>query len=51
MDIRDGLIWMQEDVTDVGLAAELERLGIPADQIVLAYQTPQVQAVNDFVTR
>ena len=51
MDIKDGLIWVQEDGTDVGLAAELERLGIPADQIVLAYQTPRVQAVNDFVTR
>ena len=51
MDIRDGLIWVQEDGTDVGLATELEQLGVRADQIVLAYQTPRVQAANDFVTR
>jgi XisI protein len=51
MDIRDGLIWVQEDGTDVGLAAELEQLGVPADQIVLAYQMPRAQAANDFATR
>ncbi len=37
MDIRDGLIWVQEDGTDFGVANELMRLGIPEHKIVLAY--------------
>jgi hypothetical protein len=37
MDIRDGLIWVQEDGTDFGVANELMCLGIPENKIVLAY--------------
>jgi uncharacterized SAM-binding protein YcdF (DUF218 family) len=52
MDIKDGLIWVQEDGTDVGVANKLERLGVPADQIVLAYQAAQpVQPPNGFAAQ
>ena len=36
MDIRDGLIWIQENGTDFGVANELMRLEIPENKIVLA---------------
>ncbi len=52
MDIKDGLIWVQEDGTDFGIASELERLGVPANRIVLAYQAAPVASTQpEFVTR
>jgi hypothetical protein len=44
MDIKDGLIWIQEDGTDVGVFNELIQLGIPDNAIVLAYMMPQPQS-------
>ena len=49
MDIRDGLIWVQEDGTDIGVANELVRLGIPESQIVLAYVMPNQTRDSAFV--
>jgi hypothetical protein len=51
MDIKDGLIWVQEDGTDFGIHTELERLGVPASQIVLAYHTAPAPTATEFVTR
>ena len=51
MDIRDGLIWVQEDGTDVGVANELMRLGVPEHQIVLAYLMPNQAQSLEFATR
>lgn len=38
IDIRDGQMWIQHDGTEVGVANELVRLGVPKEDIVLAYQ-------------
>ena len=52
MDIKDGLIWLQEDGTDFGIASELERLGVPANRIVLAYHAaPVAPTQTEFLTR
>lgn len=48
MDIRNGLIWVQEDGTDVGVANELVRLGIQESLIVLAYLMPNQTQSLDF---
>ena len=37
MDIKDGKIWIQHDGTEVGVANELVELGVPKEDIVLAY--------------
>ena len=51
MDIRDGLIWIQEDGTDVNLANELVQLGISEDKIVLAYHVPNLPNRNDLTAK
>lgn len=38
MDIKDEQIWIQYDGTEMGVANELVELGVPKDDIVLAYQ-------------
>ena len=37
IDIKDGKIWIQHDGTEVGIANELTALGVPKEEIVLAY--------------
>lgn len=37
IDIKNGKIWIQHDGTETGVANELVELGIPKEEIVLAY--------------
>ncbi len=37
LDIKDGKIWIQHDGTEIGIANELIELGIPKEDIVLAF--------------
>ena len=37
LDIREGRIWIQYDGTESGIADELAELGVPKEDIVLAY--------------
>ena len=48
MDIKDGKIWIQHDGTERGVANELVELGVPQDDIVLAYQPPYKRAYTPF---
>jgi hypothetical protein len=48
MDIKDGKIWIQHDGTERGVANELVALGVPQDDIVLAYQPPYKRAYTPF---
>lgn len=43
IDIIDGKIWIQRDGTEEGIAADLERAGIPKDQIVLGFRPPEIR--------
>lgn len=38
MDLKDDKIWIQYDGTETGVANELRALGVPKEDIVLAYQ-------------
>jgi hypothetical protein len=48
MDIKDGKIWIQHDGTERGVANELVELGVPKDDIVLAYQPPYKRPYTTF---
>ncbi|CAK8721187.1 MAG: XisI protein [Candidatus Electronema aureum] len=48
LDIRDGRIWIQYDGTETGIADELAELGIPKEDIVLAYQPPYKRPYTGF---
>jgi hypothetical protein len=43
------MIWVQEDGTDIGVANELVRLGIPENKIVLAYMMQNQTQNLEFV--
>lgn len=48
IDIREQKVWIQYDGTEVGIANELVELGIPKQDIVLAYQSPYLRQFTEF---
>jgi hypothetical protein len=42
--LREGKIWIEEDWTEDGIALDLLRAGVPKEDIVLAFQAPEVRA-------
>lgn len=50
IDIRNGKVWVQYDGTDRGIAEELVEAGIPRDQIVLGFKSPDMRPYTDFGT-
>ncbi|WP_427161846.1 XisI protein [Aliinostoc sp. HNIBRCY26] len=46
--IKNDKIYIEEDWTEEGIATELIRLGVPASDIVLAFQPPEVRQYTDF---
>ena len=50
LDIKDGKIWIQHDGTEVGVANRLVELGVPKQDIVLAFHEPAVRQFTEFGT-
>ena len=50
LDVREGMIWVQVDNTEPGIADELVELGIPKDKIVLGFQAPFKRKFTEFAT-
>ncbi|BAU14862.1 XisI protein [Leptolyngbya sp. NIES-3755] len=48
LDIKDGKIWIQHDGTEEGIANRLVELGVPKQDIVLAFHEPAVRQYTDF---
>jgi hypothetical protein len=48
VDIKDGKIWVQHDGTEDAIAAQLVALGVPKQDIVLAYHAPHVRQYTEF---
>jgi hypothetical protein len=48
LDIKDGKIWIQHDGTEIGIANELVKLGVPKEDIVLAFHEPFVRPYTGF---
>lgn len=48
LDIKDGKIWIQHDGTEIGIADELIKLGVPKEEIVLAFHEPLVRQYTGF---
>jgi len=46
--IRGGKVWIEEDMSDDPVADELVRAGVPKEDIVLAFQPPELRHLNDF---
>lgn len=48
LDIKNGKIWIQHDGTEAGIATQLLELGVPASDIVLAFQAPDMRQYTEF---
>ena len=48
MDIKNGKIWIQYDGTDFDLANELVSMGVPKEDIVLAFHPPYKRPYTGF---
>jgi hypothetical protein len=48
VDIIDNKIWIQQDGTEVGIANKLVELGVPKQEIVLAFDPPNLRKYTDF---
>ncbi|WP_193195417.1 XisI protein [Nostoc sp. MG11] len=48
VDLIDGKIWIQRDGTEEGIAADLERAGIPKNHIVLGFRSPEVRPYTGY---
>jgi hypothetical protein len=48
LDIRDGKIWIQYDGTEEGVANRLVELGVPNEDIVLAFHPPYKRPYTNF---
>jgi hypothetical protein len=48
MDIKNDKIWIQHDGTEIGMANELVELGVPKEDIVLAFHSPSKRQHTGF---
>jgi hypothetical protein len=48
VDLKDGKIWIQHDGTEDSVADELVTLGVPKEDIVLAFQAPYKRKYTGF---
>lgn len=48
VDIINGKFWIRRDGLEQGVATDLLEAGVPKDQIVLAFKSPQMRALTEF---
>ncbi|MEO6861130.1 MAG: XisI protein [Microcoleus sp.] len=48
IDIKDGKIWLQQNLTDQDPAKELVEMGVPREDIVLGLQAPYKRPYTDY---
>ena len=48
VDIINDKIWIQRDGTEIGVANELVEAGIPKEEIVLGFKSPQHRRATEF---
>lgn len=46
--LRNNKFWIEEDLTEYGITADLLAAGVPDDDIVLAFQPPEMRPYTEF---
>ena len=46
--LHGGKVWIEEDWTEDGIATDLLRVGVPNDDIVLAFLPPEMRRYTEF---
>ncbi|NER20364.1 MAG: XisI protein [Symploca sp. SIO1C2] len=48
IDIKDGKIWIQHNMTEIQLGEEFVKLGVPKEDIVLGFHSPFMRQFTDY---
>lgn len=48
LDIKNGKIWIQQNTTEVDIATELVKMGVPKHDIIISFHTPKMRQLTDF---
>ncbi len=48
LDIQDGKIWLQQNLTDCNPAEDLVEMGVPREDIILGLQAPYKRQYTDY---
>ncbi len=48
IDIKDGKIWLQQNLTDLDIAEDLVSLGVPRKDLILGLQPPFKRPYTDY---
>ncbi len=51
IDIIGNKIWIQRDGTEDGVATGLMKAGVPKDQIVIGFRSPEMRKHTEFATK
>jgi hypothetical protein len=46
--LKERKIWVEEDWTEAGIVTELLKAGVPKEDIVLAFQPPEMRELSEF---
>jgi len=46
--LHNGKFWIEDDMTEEGIATDLVKAGVPKEDIVLAFQPPDVRRFTEF---
>jgi hypothetical protein len=47
LDIKNDKIWIEHDGTEIGIANQLVEMGVPKQDIVLAFHEPEIRQYTD----
>ena len=48
LDIKEGKIWVEQNMTEMRVAQELVEQGVSKDDIVLGFQAPEMREYTDY---
>jgi hypothetical protein len=48
LDIKDGKVWIQRNMTEINLAEQLVEMGIPREQIVIGSPSPFMRQFSNY---
>jgi hypothetical protein len=48
LDIKEGKIWIEQNMTEMRVAQELVERGVPKDDIILGFQAPQMREYTGY---
>ena len=48
LDIKKGKIWIEQNMTEIRIAEELVKQGVPKEDIVLGFQAPEMRQYTDY---